>query len=217
MNVGTLRGHAGEVVETLTSRKVNVCCVQEVRWRGASARMITGKNSEYKMYWMGKNLGLDGVWILIPGKWIDIFYIKHVNECSIIIKLFIVKQIVAIVLTDASQQHKFYEDLIFLASKIGENELVMVRGGFNRHFGKDPNGYDETYGCFGCGIRNLEGQIILETGSALDMTVCNIFFKKHDARLITYTSRPSKIHIDYIRNMDRKRVRDAKVIDRKVA
>ena len=74
MNVGTLRGHAGEVVETLTSRKVNVCCVQEVRWRGASARMITGKNSEYKMYWMGKNLGLDGVWILIPGKWIDIFY-----------------------------------------------------------------------------------------------------------------------------------------------
>ena len=42
--------------------------------------------------------------------------------------------------------------------------------------------------------------------SALDMTVCNIFFKKCDALLITYTSGPSKTQIDYIlvRNKDRK-------------
>ena len=51
LNVATMRGCAGEVVETLTRRKVNVCCVQKLRWRGASSRLITGKNSEYKMYW----------------------------------------------------------------------------------------------------------------------------------------------------------------------
>ena len=45
-----MSGYAGEVVETLARRKVDVCCAHEVRWRGASARLITGKHSEYKMY-----------------------------------------------------------------------------------------------------------------------------------------------------------------------
>ena len=50
--------------------------------------------------------------------------------------------------------------------------------------------------------------------STLDMIVCNRFFKERDIGLITYTSGPSKIQIDYImvRNKDRKRVRDVKVI-----
>ena len=60
-----MRGWAEEVAETLTRRKVDVCCVQEVRWRRTSARLTTGKNSEYKMYWVGNNLGLGGVGILI--------------------------------------------------------------------------------------------------------------------------------------------------------
>ena len=49
--------------------------------------------------------------------------------------------------------------------------------------------------------------------SALDMTICNIFFKKHDNQLVTYASGPSKNQIGYImvRNKDRKRVRNAKV------
>ena len=48
-NVATMRSCEGEVVETLTKRRFDVCCIQEVRWRGASARLITGKNSEYQM------------------------------------------------------------------------------------------------------------------------------------------------------------------------
>ena len=63
LNVGTMRGHAGE----LTRRKVDVCGIQEERWRGASARLITGKNVEYKMYWVGNNLGLGSVGILVAG------------------------------------------------------------------------------------------------------------------------------------------------------
>ena len=44
-------------------------------------------------------------------------------------------------------------------------------------------------------------------GSALEMIVCNTFLKKLDTRLITYTSGPSKIPIDYImvRNKGRKK------------
>lgn len=52
-------------------------------------------------------------------------------------------------------------------------------------------------------------------GSALEMIVCNTFLKKLDTRLITYTSGPSKIPIDYImvRNKGRKRVIYVKVCD----
>ena len=42
-----MRRCAGEVVETLTRKNVDGCCAQDVRWRGASDRPITGKNSEY--------------------------------------------------------------------------------------------------------------------------------------------------------------------------
>ena len=42
-NVGTLRGRASEVVETVSRRKIDICCLQEVRWRGAGTRIISGK------------------------------------------------------------------------------------------------------------------------------------------------------------------------------
>ena len=45
LNVGTLRGRSSEVVETLTRRQVDICCLQEMRWRGGSAHVITGENS----------------------------------------------------------------------------------------------------------------------------------------------------------------------------
>ena len=81
LNVGTMRGRSGEVVETLTRRKIDICCVQEVRWRGASARMITGKDSEYKMFWVGSKTGLGGVGILVSREWIEkIVDVKRVNE-----------------------------------------------------------------------------------------------------------------------------------------
>ena len=50
INVGTLRGRAGEVVEMLERRSVDVCCVQKVRWRGASVRFVEGRRARYKLF-----------------------------------------------------------------------------------------------------------------------------------------------------------------------
>ena len=43
---GTLRGRLGETVEILESRSVDICCVQETRFRVKSFRMISGKDTE---------------------------------------------------------------------------------------------------------------------------------------------------------------------------
>ena len=70
-NVGTMSGRAGEVVETLERRKIDICCVQETRWRGGSARMITGKENRYKFFWIGDASGFGGVGVLVVEKWIE--------------------------------------------------------------------------------------------------------------------------------------------------
>ena len=65
-----MRQKHSEVVETLTRRKVDICCAQETRWRGESARLLQGKDSKYKFFWQGNEDGLGGVGILIAEKWV---------------------------------------------------------------------------------------------------------------------------------------------------
>ena len=137
------------------------------------------------------------------------------------IKLLVDKKTVAILSTYAPQQglgieekEKFYESVIQLVAKINENNMVIIGGDLNGHVGREANGYEGVHGGYGYGIRNLEGERILEMGTALDMVVCNTWFKKQDSKLITYTSGGCATQIDYIlvRKGDRKLVKDAKVI-----
>ena len=71
LNIGTLRGRSSEVVETVSRRGVDLCCLQEVRWRGAPACMIVGKDSRYKVFWIGKENGNGGIGILLAEEWVE--------------------------------------------------------------------------------------------------------------------------------------------------
>ena len=68
LNVVTLKGRSSEVVETMSRRGIALCCIQECRWRGASTRMIEGKDSRYKCFWIGNKLGAGGVGVLLAEK-----------------------------------------------------------------------------------------------------------------------------------------------------
>ena len=67
-NVDPLHDKAGETVETLNRRKIDICCAQEVLWRGASTRTVTGKNSQYKFFWIGNETGDGGVGTFVAKK-----------------------------------------------------------------------------------------------------------------------------------------------------
>ena len=43
-------------------RRMDMCCVQETRWKGASARMI---GDGYKFYYAGERSGRNGVGIVV--------------------------------------------------------------------------------------------------------------------------------------------------------
>lgn len=49
-------------------REVDVCCVQEIRWKGTSTRLTTRTDSEYKMFWIRNNFGVGDLGILVPRK-----------------------------------------------------------------------------------------------------------------------------------------------------
>ena len=53
VNVGTLRGREGEVVDMVKRRGLDLCCLQESRWKGGGARGM----GEYKCFW---SRGMDG-------------------------------------------------------------------------------------------------------------------------------------------------------------
>ena len=91
------------------------------------------------------------------------------------------------------EKDKFYDELMAVTSKFGDNELVIVGGDFNGHVGKSSEGYEGVHGGFGFGSRNKEGERLLEFGTATDMVVCNTLF-----RLITYESGDCQTQIDYI-------------------
>ena len=50
-NVGSISGRRTEVCEEWRKRKLDVSCLQEVRWRGEGARFIGVKGRRYKLWW----------------------------------------------------------------------------------------------------------------------------------------------------------------------
>ena len=46
-------------------RRMNMCCLQEVRWRGQGTRFMRVKGRRYKFWWSGNNEGTGGVRIML--------------------------------------------------------------------------------------------------------------------------------------------------------
>ena len=83
-----MRARANEVVETLRRRNINICCVQESRWKTSFS---------YKFKRSGNSSGFGDVGILIDKKWIDkVISVVSVNHPIISIRMLIGKLILII-------------------------------------------------------------------------------------------------------------------------
>ena len=138
-----MSGRANEVVEMLTRREVDVCCVQETRWRGRSARKIQGKDSVYKFFWCGDQSGYGGVGVLIAEKWIDnvISVARHNHRC-IQIRFLVGTVIVNTICCYAPQtgltteeKDEFYEQVMSVIASVPDEETLILAGDMNGHVG----------------------------------------------------------------------------------
>ena len=111
LNVNTLRGRVCEVVETLSRRKVDVCCIQETRYCGGNCRIIKVKDTRYKLYWSGNDKGTACVGVFVADEWIEnVFEVQSVSDRIILVKLIVGQRVVTLLSVYALQSALSDED-----------------------------------------------------------------------------------------------------------
>ena len=218
-----MRGRSGEIVETVSRRRISVCAIQESRWKGQSARILSGKNSKYKFYWSGDDTGFGGVGLLVEEALIEnVVSVVRINNRIMYLRLMIGKKIIRIFSVYAPQtglpeatKEKFYNDLLSQTSITPDEELLLVCGDLNGHVGKNTAGFEDVHGGNGFGERNADGIRLLDYCLAANLSISNTFFSKPPAKLITYHSGNVESQIDFIliRRNQLKSVRDVKIIN----
>ena len=221
-NVSSLSNRAAEVGLAFHRRKVDVGCVQETRFKGEGNRKYGKAGERYKLYWSGCKEGTDGVGIFVAEKWEEtVVAVNRINARMMAVKIRVGDKVVNVFSAYAPQagreevdKEKFWIKLMMEMDRIPKDEMVILAGDLNGHVGRSCSGYEEVHGGFGFGDRNEEGNRILEAAVALELMICNTWFKKERTKLISYAAGGVESTVDYVllRQRDRCMVRDAKII-----
>ena len=114
VNVGTLRGREGEVVDMAKRRDLDFCCLQESRWKRGGARVM----GEYKCFGLEARMVRGGVAVLVASKWQEeVTDVKGVSERIMLVKIGVGKRILCLVSVYAPQagrsmvEKEFYKAL----------------------------------------------------------------------------------------------------------
>ena len=209
-NVGTLPKRSGEFVETLTRRKIDICGVQEHRWKGGlannQAKFLKGKDSKYKFYYSAHESGLGGAGILLAECWEDkVFEVQRISDRIILLKLIVGDAVLTFISVYAPQTNRpesekvhFYDQLQRVVAKVPSSEILIPVGDWNGHVGAAAGVYSEAHGGYGYGTQNMDGERVLEFAIANELRVGNTWFKKRDSHLVTYSSGGNSTQLDYI-------------------
>ena len=205
-NVGTMNKRGEEVCEELRRRRVDVCCVQEVRCKGQSAKFLGVKGRRYKMWWSGNKEGTGGVGVMVKEELCEkVIEVRRRSDRVMAVVLVFEEEVVRVICgygpqsgRDSDDKEKFYDELAEEWEVSKENELVLGLGDFNGHVGKSSQGFEGVHGGNGIGERNAEGRMLLEFCDGKELCVGNTFFKKMDKRKVTFSSGSNETEIDFV-------------------
>jgi exonuclease III len=87
-NVGSLTGKLQEIVDTMIRRRVNILCVQEMKWKGQKAKEV--EDTGFKLWYIGTTTNKNGVDIVLDKSLKDgVVDIKRQEDKIILVKLLI--------------------------------------------------------------------------------------------------------------------------------
>ncbi|CAH2099151.1 unnamed protein product [Euphydryas editha] len=218
-NIGTMTGRGRELADVLERRWINIACLQETKWKGQRAREI---GAGYKFYYCGSDGKRNGVGVVLDKELKNkVTDVKRVNDRVIVVRLLMEDLVLNVVSVYAPQtgcddrmKEKFWEDFDAVIMRIPECEEIYIGGDFNGHVGRMNDGYERVHGGRGHGVRNQDGETLLEAALAFDLAIANTFYQKREQHIITYRSGLHSTQIDYIllRRNRLKSAKDCKVI-----
>ena len=91
-------GRKTEILEELRKKRVDVCCMQEVRWKGRGARLLGTSGQRYKLWWSGNNVGSEGVGTLVKEKiFCNAMEVSRKKNCVMATMLTLEKEVMRII------------------------------------------------------------------------------------------------------------------------
>ena len=206
VNVGTLRGRGRELVDMLDRRKVDICFIQEVRYKNEGCNVIGDEEQKYKLWYKGNPEGTNGVGILMKHEMADnVIDVTRHSDRLISIKAVFGDSIWHFFSLYAPQvgrppieKEEFWEMVEEEIGRLNPSDGLVIGGDVNAHVGTDIEGYEEVLGLYGFGERNPEGVTVLDICKNQGLRVLNSYFKKGREKKITFKSGGAETEIDLI-------------------
>ena len=135
-------------------------------------------------------------------KWVEkVFDVKRFSDRIILLRLVVGKVVFTFIFMYAPQaglseaeKVYFFNLLQSAVSKIPASEVLIPLGDWNGHMGSEGCGFEEVHGGKGFGVRNAEGERLLEFAVANDLVVGNTRLTKRESHLAIYCSGINKSH-----------------------
>ena len=219
MNVGTMTGKGKELADMMERRKVDILCVQEVKWKGSKAKNIGGG---FKLLYHGVETKRNGVGVVLKEEYSkNVVEVRRVSDRLMTVKLEIDGVMLNVTSAYAPQagcemeeKEDFWSELDEEIERVPGGERVVIGADFNGHVGEGNRGDEEVMGRHGAKERNLEGQSIVDFAKRMEMAIVNTYFQKKEEHRVTYKSGGRCTQVDYIlcRRCNLKEIGDCKVI-----
>ena len=162
LNVGTLCGRKTEVCEELRKRKIDVCSIQEVRWKGQVTRFVGTVGQRYKLGWSGNDAGFGGVGILVKKEIFgNIVEVRRKSDRVITIVLTLGREVMHVICAYGPQSGRpdakkvrFYDEMGSEWDLESSSEITVSLGDFNGHVGKYAQSFEGVHKGNAVGKRN---------------------------------------------------------------
>ena len=205
INVGSLCGRKTEVFEELRKRKVDVCCIQEVRWKGQGARFVGTLGRRYKLWWSGNDVGFGGVGILVKEEISEnVVEVRKKSDRVMAIVLTLDREVMRVICAYGPQSGKPDAEKVHFYDEMGSESTwkVLAKSLFLWGILMDMWGNMlrvlKMYTGNGVWKRNTEGRRLLEFCDERELCVANTWFKNTEKRKITYSAGECGTEIDFV-------------------
>lgn len=201
-NVRGIANKESELTKILEDKHINVAVLTETKKKLKGSKYI----GNYAMFYSGVNQdcrAAKGVSILVDKKWESrIKECQYINERIITIKLKHDRGYLVVIGAYAPEEGKkeetdeFYKTLQIILDKYNSRYEVLLMGDMNARVGNI--GIPNVMGTCGEGVKNSNGEKLIEFAAFNELSISNTFKKKKDIHKFTWAARGCRSVIDYV-------------------